>query len=291
MVNYPAYFVLETLCTASVEVKSAALSVTIAALFFYESQAMLEQTRIVLVNTTHPGNIGAVARAMKNMGLSDLCLVAPKFFPHPDAFARSSGAADVLESANVVETLEQALEDCHLVVGTSARGRHIPWPLMSPRQMASVATTLQPQSRLAVVFGREDRGLTNEELQLCHHHVHIPTNESFSSLNIAAAVQVITYELRMAMLDLHKAEIPQWGVAWDIDLAESRELELLFDHLEKTLVDIDFLDPDNPRQLMNRLRRMILRAVPDKVEVNVLRGILTKVECLAASGKQGDDDV
>ncbi|WP_151702880.1 RNA methyltransferase [Nitrincola alkalilacustris] len=252
---------------------------------------MLEQTRIVLVNTTHPGNIGAVARAMKNMGLSDLCLVAPKLFPHPDAFARSSGASDLLESATVVDTLEQALADCHLAVGTSARGRHIPWPLMSPRQMATVATTLQSQSRLAVVFGREDRGLTNEELQLCHHHVHIPTNESFSSLNIAAAVQVITYELRMAVLDQNKVEVPQWGVAWDIELAESRELELLFDHLEKTLVDIDFLDPDNPRQLMNRLRRMILRAVPDKVEVNVLRGILTKVERLAVSRKSGGDDV
>ncbi|WP_409523393.1 RNA methyltransferase [Nitrincola sp. MINF-07-Sa-05] len=252
---------------------------------------MLEQTRIVLVNTTHPGNIGAVARAMKNMGLSDLCLVAPKLFPHPDAFARSSGAADLLESARVVETLDQALADCHLVVGTSARGRHIPWPLLNPRQMAAVATTLQPQSRLAVVFGREDRGLTNEELQLCHHHVHIPTNEAFSSLNVAAAVQVIAYELRMAVLDQDKAEAPQWGVSWDIDLAENRELELLFDHLEQTLVDIDFLDPDNPRQLMNRLRRMILRAVPDKVEVNVLRGILTKVERLAASRKPGGDDV
>lgn len=238
---------------------------------------MLENIRIVLVNTTHPGNIGGVARAMKNMGLSDLCLVAPKTFPSEVAVARASGATDLLERARVAETLEGALADCHLVVGTSARGRHIPWPVIDPRQLAGIVSEVRPELRVAIVFGREDRGLTNEELQLCHHHVHIPADEGFSSLNLAAAVQVIAYELRMMALSGERAQAPRWGTEWDIELAESGELERLFEHLERTLVEIDFLNPDNPRQLMPRLRRLLLRAVPDKVEVNVLRGILTAV--------------
>ncbi|MFC6671655.1 RNA methyltransferase [Marinobacterium aestuariivivens] len=238
---------------------------------------MLENIRIVLVNTTHPGNIGGVARAMKNMGLSDLCLVAPKSFPSEVADARASGATDVLERGRVVDSLERAVEDCHLVVGTSARGRHIPWPVIDPRELAGIVSEVRPGLRVAIVFGREDRGLTNEELQCCHHHVHIPAQEGFSSLNLAAAVQVIAYELRMMVLSGHPVDAPRWGTAWDIDLAESGELERMFDHLERTLVEIEFLDPDNPRQLMPRLRRLLLRSVPDKVEVNVLRGILTAV--------------
>ena len=239
---------------------------------------MLDNIRIVLVNTTHPGNIGATARAMKNMGLSNLTLVAPKHFPHPEADARSSRAEDILESAIVVEELEQAIAGCHLVVGTSARGRHIPWPLVNARELAAAVSKSvehNPDCQVAILFGREDRGLTNEELHLCHMHVHIPTNPDFSSLNVAAAVQVISYEMRMALSTSEQA--PNWGVDWDIELAEHGEIEQMFDHLESTLVDIKFLDPDNPRQLMTRLRRLILRAVPDKVEVAVLRGILTKI--------------
>lgn len=240
---------------------------------------MLENIAIILVNTTHPGNIGGVARAMKNMGLSDLRLVEPKIFPDEDAVARASGATDLLDSAGVFSSLVEALADCQLAVGTSARERHIPWPLINPRELAAIATPLPSSQKIAIVFGREDRGLTNEELQLCHHHVNIPTNEVFSSLNIAAAVQVITYELRMAALGLaEQAERPQWGTEWDIDLASHQELELLFEHLEKVLVDTEFLDPENPRQLMPRMRRLFMRAVPDKVEVNVLRGILKSVE-------------
>lgn len=240
---------------------------------------MLENIAIILVNTTHPGNIGGVARAMKNMGLSDLRLVEPKIFPDEDAVARASGATDLLDAAGVFSSLAEALADCQLAVGTSARERHIPWPLINPRELAAIAAPLPSSQKIAIVFGREDRGLTNEELQLCHHHVNIPTNEAFSSLNIAAAVQVITYELRMAALGLsEQAERPQWGTQWDIDLASHQELELLFEHLEKVLVDTEFLDPENPRQLMPRLRRLFMRAVPDKVEVNVLRGILKSVE-------------
>lgn len=252
---------------------------------------MSDHIRIVLVNTTHPGNIGGVARAMKNMGISDLCLVEPKSFPHPDADARASGATDILENARVVSTLDEALADCGLIFGTSARERHIPWPLVNPRELAAIAVPLEGKARVAILFGREDRGLTNEELQRCHHHVHIPAVENFSSLNIAAAVQVITYELRMAQVSEQQAARPQWGTDWDIELAEQRELELMFEHLERTLVEIEFLDPDNPRQLMPRLRRLLQRAVPDKVEVNVLRGILTAIERRSGQVKKDKSDV
>ena len=240
---------------------------------------MSAEIRIVLVNTSHPGNIGGVARAMKNMKFSQLHLVAPKKFPHVEADSRASGATDILENAVVHETLEQAVADCHFVVGTSARGRHIPWPVVDPRELSSIVQGAGDK-RIAVVFGREDRGLTNEELHLCHHHVHIPSNPDFSSLNLAAAVQVITYELRMADLYAEQVEQqkPQWGTEWDIDLADSADLERLFAHMEETLVDIEFLDPDNPRQLMSRLRRLYLRTVPDKVEVNILRGIMTATQ-------------
>src|SRR6056300_1136373 len=249
---------------------------------------MLDKIRIVLVNTTHPGNIGATARAMKNMGLSDLCLVEPKLFPHRDADARASGADDILAGARIVASLEEALADCQLVVGTSARERHIPWPLVNPRELGAVSAQLLTSeagagSRIAVLFGREASGLTNDELHLCHQHVHIPTNPDFSSLNVAAAVQVISYEMRMALVEDQADEVPQWGTRWDIDLADNAELEQMFTHLEETLVEIDFLDPSNPRQLMPRLRRLIQRAVPDKVEVNILRGILRKVGLYAGT--------
>lgn len=248
---------------------------------------MLENIAIVLVNTTHPGNIGGVARAMKNMGLADLRLVEPKIFPSEEAVSRASGATDLLDNAQQFSSLEDAIADCQLAVGTSARERHIPWPLINPRELAAITAPLPSTTRVAVVFGREDRGLTNEELQLCHHHVNIPTNAEFSSLNIAAAVQVITYELRMAALGLgEQTARPQWGTDWDIELASHHELELMFEHLEKVLVDTEFLDPDNPRQLMPRLRRLLMRAVPDKVEVNVLRGILKSVEKKMDNGHQ-----
>jgi len=239
---------------------------------------MLENVRIVLVNTTHPGNIGGVARAMKNMGLSGLCLVKPKKFPHPDAEARASGAGDILAQAMVVDSLEDALADCHLVVGTSARSRTIPWPLVNPRELAAIVSPLPETTRVAIVFGREDRGLTNDELQRCHQHVHIPVNEQFSSLNLAAAVQVISYEMRMAKVFGAEDVKPRWGTEWDVELAEGREVELMFDHLEQTLTEIEFLDPEKPRNLLPRLRRLILRAVPDKIEVNVLRGMLTAIQ-------------
>ncbi len=246
-------------------------------------QNLLSSVRIVLVNTSHPGNIGGVARAMKNMGLQHLYLVAPQSFPDDAAVARSSGAQELLTHAKVVQDLPSALQGCQLVMATSARNRHIPWPLMSPRQAAQQVFAEGVNQQVAIVFGREDRGLTNEELHQCHAHIHIPTNPTFSSLNLAAAVQVIAYELKMQSIDSkarsnltvqHPSEHQRntfWGTQWDIEHAPHDELERLFVHLEQTLVDIDFLDPANPRQLMTRLRRLFLRSRLDKIEVNVLR--------------------
>ena len=241
---------------------------------------LLSNIRIVLVNTSHPGNIGGVARAMKNMELVNLYLVAPKLFPHEDAMARSSGAANILDQAIVVSDLSSALAGCQLVMATSARNRHIPWPMMNPSEAAQQALHEASQQQVAIVFGREDRGLTNEELHQCHAHIHIPTNPDFSSLNLAAAVQVITYELRAQLVV--QQNTPEdvntfWGTQWDIEHATHDELQRLFVHLEQTLVDVDFLDPENPRQLMTRLRRLFLRGRLDKIEVNVLRGFLTAI--------------
>ena len=229
--------------------------------------------RIVLVGTTHPGNIGAVARAMKNMGLSDLALVNPKHFPHDEATARASGAADILEQAMVVGTLAEALTDCVYVAGASARSRTINWPCMGPRDCAERMIQESGHGKVAAVFGPEKTGLHNDDLDLCHTLLTIPTDPGFSSLNLAMAVQVFTYELRVAsMLDE--------GPVFDVEAppATSEEMEHFYEHLEKVLTDIEFLDPENPRHLMRRMRRLYIRARPDKNEVNILRGILTAVD-------------
>lgn len=229
--------------------------------------------RIVLVGTTHPGNIGAVARAMKNMGVSELALVEPRHFPHADATARASGAVDVLENAVVAESLEKAVEDCVFVVGASARSRTIDWPCLEPRNCAAELLEKGQEGKVAAVFGPEKYGLTNAHLDLCDALLTIPTNPEFSSLNLAMAVQVLTYELRVAGID---APPPRYVA--DAPLASSAELQHFYTHLERVLTDIRFLDPDNPRHLMRRLRRLFIRAEPDKNEVNILRGILAAVE-------------
>ncbi|MEL0611877.1 MULTISPECIES: RNA methyltransferase [Marinomonas] len=235
---------------------------------------MQNKVRIVLVNTSHPGNIGAAARAMKNMGLADLYLVAPKQYPSPEAVSRASGASDLLDNAVVVETLEEAIADCQLVIGTSARERHIPCPLVDPRQAADLV--FEEQLETAFVFGREDRGLTNEELQRCHYHVHIPSIESFSSLNLGAAVQVIAYELRMKGLLM--ADAPVVEAKWDVPAATVEQLDFLLEHLEKVLTETEFLDPKAPRKVMTRFRRLYQRAQLDQQEVGMLRGMLSAVE-------------
>lgn len=238
--------------------------------------------RIVLVNTSHPGNIGAVARAMKNMGLAKLYLVDPLYFPHPDASSRASGADDVLEAAVVCTTLEEAVAECSLVVGASARLRTIPWPILDPREMAQRVVEHHQDDHVAIVLGRERTGLTNEELERCHFLVNIPANPDYSSLNIAAACQVLSYEVRMAAL----AQDPDYRKPQDRDhpVVTNDELEGLYMHFEEALTDIGFLNPDSPRQLMRRLRRLFNRCQLDQNELNILRGILTTAQ---QGGKPG----
>lgn len=246
----------------------------------------MQRVRVVLVNTSHPGNIGGAARAMKTMGLSQLVLVAPQDFPSPVATARASGASDILESALIVNTLEEALSDCALVLGTSARDRRIPWPLLDPRECGEqVVRQLQiPASTapVALVFGREYAGLTNAELQRCHYHVHIPSDPAFGSLNLAAAVQVLCYEVRMHWLAAQgqptKMAKVESTAMLNTQLATVEELEFYYQHLEDTLVNIGFMDPEKPRHLMARLRKLYSRAEVSRLEMNILRGILTETQ-------------
>jgi tRNA (cytidine32/uridine32-2'-O)-methyltransferase len=234
-----------------------------------------DNIRIVLVNTTHPGNIGGVARAMKNMGLGRLYLVSPRSFPDEQAEWRAASAGDILEAAMVVDTLEEAIGDCQFVVGTSARERRIPWPLLDAHQCARRIGQASADEQVAVLFGREDRGLTNEELQTCNLHLHIPTAEAYSSLNLAMAVQIVAYELRLlAAADQPASETDQW----DAPFTSREDMERFYTHLEETLVDIGFLDPAAPRQLMSRLRRLYSRVRLDEMELNILRGILTETQ-------------
>ncbi|MEQ9464846.1 MAG: tRNA (cytosine(32)/uridine(32)-2'-O)-methyltransferase TrmJ [Haliea sp.] len=239
----------------------------------------LDNIRIVLVNTSHPGNIGGVARAMKNMGLSRLVLVQPRQFPDEQASWRAAGALDLLEKAMVCSSLDEAIADCQYVVGTSARERRIPWPLLDPRRCAEEMALRSGREQVAVLFGREDRGLTNEELKRCNLHLHIPSDPAYSSLNLAMAVQIVCYELRMLLLadTLPAAAEDQW----DAPFSTAENMERFYRHLEETLAAIGFLDPAAPRQLMARLRRLYGRVRLDEMELNILRGILTETQKFA----------
>ncbi len=235
---------------------------------------MSTNVRIVLVNPTHPGNIGGAARAMKTMCLSRLYLVGPTRFPDPESTARASGADDVLENAAVCATLDQAIGGCRLVVGASARLRSLPWPALEPREAAARIAAEPETAEVAVLFGREHSGLTNDELARCQYLVHIPSNPDYHSLNIAAAVQVIAYELLLA--DAGREPSVRGKDAGPYATAE--ELEGMFQQLERVLQEIEFLDPENPRHIMRRLRRLFARTRLESTEVNILRGILTAVE-------------
>ncbi|MGI9322465.1 MAG: RNA methyltransferase, partial [Pseudomonadales bacterium] len=232
--------------------------------------------RIVLVETTHPGNIGASARAMKNMGLTELVLVAPEQFPDERAFFRAVSAEDVVNAAKVVNTLDEAIGDCQLVIGTSARNRSIPSLTLTPEACGEkVHAESAAGAKVALLFGRESRGLSNEELQRCQYHVNIPTGEAYTSLNLAMAVQIIAYEILKARLKGSAAQ-----VEWDMPMADSAAVERFLNHLEETLVQLDFHDPDNPRKLMPRLRRLFQRIRMDEMEVSILRGFLAAVNRL-----------
>ncbi len=243
----------------------------------------LGRIRVVLIDTTHPGNIGATARAMKVMGISHLHLVAPAIYPHADATARASGADDILHAAQVHDSLDCALSGCSLVLGTSARLRSLPMPQMNVRSAAEVALTESGGQDVAILFGRERHGLTNDQLQRCHQLVHIETNPEYGSLNIAQAVQLMVYELRMAALALDGHSI----ASSDRLPVDAGQMELFFEHLEQTLLDLGFLNPKQPKKLMMRLRRLFNRSRPDQNEINILRGVLAAARD-AAAGKEKD---
>lgn len=236
------------------------------------------QVSVVLVNTSHPGNIGATARAMKNMGLSKLTLVQPEDFPSGVAVGRAVSAVDILDNARVVDSLQDAVADCGLVIGASARSRNIPWPMVNPEQCANKAVAEAGRNKVALVFGREDAGLNNEELQLCHFHVQIPADPNYSSLNLSAAVMVVCYELRKAALAQEEQTEVGEDEFWDQEKANGEQVEHFYVHLERVMTAIKFHDPENPRQLMPRMRRLFSRIRIDVMEMNILRGILSNIE-------------
>ncbi|HAT27810.1 MAG TPA: tRNA (cytosine(32)/uridine(32)-2'-O)-methyltransferase TrmJ [Gammaproteobacteria bacterium] len=248
-----------------------------------------DKVTVVLVNTSHPGNIGACARAMKNMGISRLTLVQPADFPSGVAVGRAVSALDILENATVVESLEAAITDCALVIGASARSRKIPWPMLSPAQLGVKVVRELEMNKVALVFGREDSGLNNDELQLCHFHVQIPADENYSSLNLAAAVMVICYELRKAGLDRKGIKDTAEDKFWDQEKATVKQVEHFYQHLERVMIAIDFHDPENPRQLMQRMRRLFSRIRIDVMEMNILRGILSNIEFSLRDTKDQQD--
>jgi len=246
----------------------------------------LRAVHIVLSRPTHPGNVGAVARAMKTMHLDSLRLVAPHRFPAPEADAMAAGAEDILERARIFDTLDEAVRDCPLVIGTSARPRRIGWPTLTPSEAAGRALAeAAGGNAVALVFGQERTGLTNQELDRCHAVVAIPANPAYSSLNLAGAVQILAYELLQAGLSAlpprgegHDNGRPAASALSGSPPATPEQLDHLYRHLEQVLVEIQFLDPANPRLLMRRLRRLFNRAALDQNELNILRGILTSVQ-------------
>jgi len=232
---------------------------------------LLSHIKIVLVETTHPGNIGAVARAMKNMNMTNLWLVAPKIFPSAEATSRASGADDVLAHARVCQTVQEAIADCQLVIGASARSRTISWPEISPRECAETVVINEPNKKVAIIFGRENSGLKNHELDLCHYLLRIPCNSAYSSLNIAAAVQVVCYELFVAAGTQTAVAI---GDKDKSPKATALQMESFYTHLYQALTDIGFMHPDKSNSIMRRLRRIYNRIQLDTKELDILRGIL-----------------
>ena len=248
---------------------------------------MLDNVRVILIGTSHPGNIGSAARAMKTMGLSNLVLVDPECAVDGKSVALSAGASDVLHNHKVYKTLEEAVVDCGLVIGASARPRTLDWPMLDPREMGEKAVEEGSKHPIALVFGRENSGLTNDELQKCHFHVFIPANPDYSSLNLAMAVQTLTYEIRMAFLysqerynkELYNKDFSSSTVqAEQVEYPFSGEIESMFSHLEETLTDTRFIVPAHPGLVMTKLRRFFNRARPEKTELRMWRGIFSSIQ-------------
>ena len=243
---------------------------------------MLNSVRIVLVNTSDCRNIGSAARAMKTMGLSELILVDPIEMPNGQAQALAAGATDVLKNAKVVSTLEEAISDCGLVVGTSARSRTLPWPMLEPRGCGEKMIAEAQEYPVALVFGRESSGLTNDELQLCHFHVQIPANPEYSSLNLAMAVQTLSYEIRTSFL---AHEQKAFTLNDDEEYPVVEETERFYQHFENALKATGFIVPSHPGLVLTKLRRLFNRARPDVKELKMMRGILASVERAAKASK------
>lgn len=242
--------------------------------------------RVVLVATSHPGNIGSTARAMKTMGLTSLYLVKPKSFPDYKANEMAAGSDDILQNAIVVETMEEALAGCQLILATSARPRGLALQGLLPSEAAKLVCEKSDETQVALVFGREHAGLTNEELLKCHYHIHIPSNPDYSSLNLAQAVQIIAYELRMMLL-APKAEVASKADAE----ATAEQVEQFYDHLKEVLIEIQFLKASNPRRLMQRVRRLFNRVQLEQMEVSILRGILSQIhKSLEWAGQKNRSD-
>ncbi len=248
---------------------------------------LLCNIRIVLIHTSHPGNIGSAARAMKTMGLSDLCLVKPKQFPHRQASAMSAHADDLLEQAEVVDSLQAAIADCHVVIGTSARyQRSLPQDVFDSRHCGElVAEKLIQKQKVALLFGRERTGLTNDELAHCQHLVHIPTNPDYSSLNVASAVQLLAYECRMALSACY-SKSKELSLGGADDLVTGKDLQGYYQQLEAMMIESKFLDPNEPRLLMRRLRKLYGRVDLTRSELNILRGMLVSFEKKMGNNKK-----
>jgi tRNA (cytidine32/uridine32-2'-O)-methyltransferase len=248
------------------------------------TQSPLHRVRVVLVDTSHPGNIGAAARAMWNMGLQRLSLVRPKHFPSAEATARAAGADALLYHADIYESLQEALTDCAWVVGTTVRSRHLELPPLTPRAFAARALEEARRGQIALVFGREQSGLSNQELDMCQAVASIAANPEFASLNLAAAVQVFSYELKLAFGDGDEAADASLSA---LQVATTADLEGLYNHLEQVLAHIGYYDPQAPKLLMRRLRRLYGRARLDRTEVNILRGILAATQRAAGNSREG----
>jgi len=265
-----------------------------------EQSSLLSNVRIVLVNTSDCRNIGSAARAMKTMGLSELILVDPIEMPNGQAHALAAGATDVLKNAKVVSTLAEAISDCGLVVGTSARSRTLPWPMLEPRNCGEKLVEEAHNFPVALVFGRESSGLTNDELQLCHFHVQIPANPDYSSLNLAMAVQTLSYEVRTSFLiDQQKAfktegenlskNLPKKVVDEEEQFPIMEESERFYQHFEDALKATGFITPTHPGLVMTKLRRLFNRARPDVKEIKMMRGILASIQRTAKSNDKSQN--
>ncbi|AQS38722.1 RNA methyltransferase, TrmH family, group 1 [Shewanella psychrophila] len=243
---------------------------------------MLSNIRVVLVGTSHPGNIGSTARAMKTMGLSTLYLAEPRVEPDGHSVALAAGASDILKHAVTVDSVAEAIADCSLVIATSARSRTLDWPMLEPREAGEKLVASALDGPVAIVFGRENNGLSNEELQKCNYHVAIPANPEYTSLNLAQAVQIICYEARVAHLEHEKREFqkgrPADYVEEKLEYPFAKERENFFEHLESTLLGTGFIVKQHPGQVMTKLRRLFSRAKLERQEMNILRGMLTSID-------------